>query len=537
MSQTNYSFIRIALIVFLSIWVYNTSWATNGVPRLSISYVKGNEINDDLSLYTRLRGVKEVQLLVPKLMKDNDAFIFSTFESYLEDLGLVVIKSPIDLVHKPLVLPYGDFAETIEMKDGADAAKIITNGMTNPFVIIFTYIVYEKIHVFNLIFYDAYLKKEYPCQFTVKSLNRQNFLRECYNYIGSYRSYNPDFEYRPSYYKANCNEKIESYVQKYFSSNLSKYNIEGIYENDDETKVAIISNESGNLYALYIDNDQASTHWKDGDVLGILKSTSQPNLFLADWYNPIKLKSKVKLIFNEMGFSCIPNDKNEETVDFIKIYPTNNTFTEDAAKWSGTGFAIGEEYLITNHHVVEGATNITGTGINGNFDYDYEADVIAVDPNNDLALIQVSDYSFNGFGNIPYRIKNGLSNVGEDVFVLGYPLTSTMGDEIKLTTGVISSKSGFQGDISLYQISAPIQPGNSGGPLFDARGNVIGVICAKHGNAENVSYAIKSSYLLNLVESAIDHFRFPATNQISALSRPQKIQKVKNFVVMIKCSK
>lgn len=85
-----------------------------------------------------------MQLLVPKLMKDNDAFIFSTFESYLEDLGLVVIKSPIDLVHKPLVLPYGDFAETIEMKDGADAAKIITNGMTNPFVIIFTYIVYEK---------------------------------------------------------------------------------------------------------------------------------------------------------------------------------------------------------------------------------------------------------------------------------------------------------------------------------------------------------------------------------------------------------
>ena len=64
------------------------------------------------------------------------------------------------------------------------------------------------------------------------------------------------------------------------------------------------------------------------------------------------------------------------------------------------------------------------------------------------------------------------SEVGEEVFVLGYPLTATMGDEIKLTTGVISSKSGFQGDISQYQISAPVQPGNSGGPLFDSKGNI-----------------------------------------------------------------
>lgn len=66
-----------------------------------------------------------------------------------------------------------------------------------------------------------------------------------------------------------------------------------------------------------------------------------------------------------------------------------------------------------------------------------------------------------------------------------------MGDEIKLTTGVISSKTGFQGDVSLYQISAPIQPGNSGGPLFDNKGNLIGIVNAKHKGAENVGYAIK----------------------------------------------
>jgi S1-C subfamily serine protease len=75
-----------------------------------------------------------------------------------------------------------------------------------------------------------------------------------------------------------------------------------------------------------------------------------------------------------------------------------------------------------------------------------------------------------------------------------------MGDEVKLTNGIISSKSGFQGDVTSYQITAPVQPGNSGGPLFDDKGNIIGIINAKHVGAENASYAIKASYLMNLID-------------------------------------
>ncbi len=80
-----------------------------------------------------------------------------------------------------------------------------------------------------------------------------------------------------------------------------------------------------------------------------------------------------------------------------------------------------------------------------------------------------------------------MSDVGETVYVSGYPLRATMGDEIKLTNGI---KSGFQGDITNYQISVPVQPGNSDGPLPDSNGNVTGVISAKHIGAENVSYAV-----------------------------------------------
>lgn len=111
-----------------------------------------------------------------------------------------------------------------------------------------------------------------------------------------------------------------------------------------------------------------------------------------------------------------------------------------------------------------------------------------------------------------------------------------MGDEIKLTTGIISSRTGFQGDVSLYQISAPIQPGNSGGPLFDDYGNVIGIVSAKHNNAENVSYAIKASYLRNLMESVLSDDVLPKNNQIANYKLSDKVKSVRNYVYFISCS-
>ncbi len=149
--------------------------------------------------------------------------------------------------------------------------------------------------------------------------------------------------------------------------------------------------------------------------------------------------------------------------------------------------------------VVKNATSITVKGVSGDFIKEYEATVIVSDQKNDLAIIKIENLD-GSLQNIPYAIKNELSDVGENIFVLGYPLRATMGDEIKLTNGLISSRTGYQGDVTLYQISAPTQPGNSGGPMVDQSGNVIGIVSAKHAGAENATYAIKSRYLLNLLE-------------------------------------
>ena len=92
----------------------------------------------------------------------------------------------------------------------------------------------------------------------------------------------------------------------------------------------------------------------------------------------------------------------------------------------------------------------------------------------------------------------------EKVFTIGYPLNDVMGSNYKVTDGIISSKSGIEDDVRYYQISVPLQPGNSGGPLFNKDGNIIGITSARLNSqavgtqVENVNYAIKSSYLLNL---------------------------------------
>ena len=110
-----------------------------------------------------------------------------------------------------------------------------------------------------------------------------------------------------------------------------------------------------------------------------------------------------------------------------------------------------------------------------------------------------------------------------------------MGEEIKLTNGIVSSRSGYQGDITTYQISAPLQPGNSGGPMFDKKGNVVGIINAGIPGAENVGYAIKSSYLYNLVGSVTSTSIIPQANHVVGNVLSDKVKSVKNCVFYIKC--
>ena len=120
---------------------------------------------------------------------------------------------------------------------------------------------------------------------------------------------------------------------------------------------------------------------------------------------------------------------------------------------------------------------------------------------------------------------------------MGYPLTYQMGQEIKLTNGIISSRKGFQDDITSYQISAPIQPGNSGGPMFDENGSIVGIINSGIMDADNVGYAIKASYLYDFINAEIGSSILPKINKVTGKTLSDRVKNVKNYVYYIKCSK
>jgi tetratricopeptide (TPR) repeat protein len=245
----------------------------------------------------------------------------------------------------------------------------------------------------------------------------------------------------------------------------------------------------------------------------------------------------VKKILYILLFICVFHDAyNQEYILLKKIIKTSDLglpITKEE-NWSGTGFAISTKgYVLTNFHVTEGADLIEIKGVNGDFINKFKAKVIVNDVINDLSIIKIIDEKFSKIYQIPYNFKYQIAEVGEDVFTLGYPLISSMGDNIKLTDGIISATSGINDDITKYQITNPIQPGNSGGPLFDKNGNVIGVVNSKYVDAENVGYAIKINYINNL----LDQIGLPKlTNNQSTLKNvnlPSKTKILKNFVYQI----
>lgn len=329
-------------------------------------------------------------------------------------------------------------------------------------------------------------------------------------------------------------DKLKSYIQ---ANGCDK--IEGIYEKSGSSeakyKVAV-RKISGIYYLIYLSGAPNTGNWKEGEVKAILEPTATSLLYKARWILANKLENNDFYLTFEQGIFNLLSDDNEKNI-YVKLFPSSNDNFGNASSEvasSGNSYAISSNgYIVTNHHVTNGANTIKVRGINGDFSKTYSAKIIVEDKNNDLSVIKIEDQDFTNLGVIPYIITNRASDVGSNIFVLGYPLRSTMGDEVKLTNGIISSKSGFQGDITSYQITAPVQPGNSGGPLFDDRGNIIGIINSKHIGAENVSYAIKSSYLMNLIELMPTPPKLQTISIVAGKPLTEQVKVLKKFTYIV----
>ncbi len=262
--------------------------------------------------------------------------------------------------------------------------------------------------------------------------------------------------------------------------------------------------------------------------------------------NYIKAYSWISLALSE---NMVDNDKNRLLQIFdslekvmtprqIAIAQNYNPIGANAERKSskdyisiGSGFFVNNAHAITNHHVVEKCSRIEIVGK----DYKTDAKLIADDPKNDLAILEtkIAKSQF-----LHFRTGKPI-RIGEEIIVLGYPLGKLLGSGIKLTSGIISSLEGLKDDTTNMIITAPVQPGNSGGPLLDRSGNIVGVIYSRlektpsGRSVQNVNLTIKSNIVERLMN--IKNIDYEVSSSKEKKDIPDIVDNVENAIVQVVC--
>ncbi|WP_432710180.1 S1C family serine protease [Pedobacter sp.] len=211
---------------------------------------------------------------------------------------------------------------------------------------------------------------------------------------------------------------------------------------------------------------------------------------------------------------------------------TVTTVPTTPAKVGGTGFALTTNgYICTNLHVISGADSVYVQNSKGEA---FKAKVVYQDPQYDLAILKIVDQNFSTLSTLPYKLKSNNIGMGENVYTLGFPK-----DDAVLGEGYVSSKTGHAGDTTAYQVSIPVNPGNSGGPLLDNEGNVIGVISAREYQVEGAAFAVKSQYILEALgaipqDSLGKKVTHVKKSPLQGLTRTKQIEKIEDYVFMVK---
>ncbi len=199
--------------------------------------------------------------------------------------------------------------------------------------------------------------------------------------------------------------------------------------------------------------------------------------------------------------------------------------------YRATGFLIdGKGFIVTNAHVVNRLKTIYVENNKGEY---FTAKAIYTDQNTDLAILKITDTAYKTMYNLPYSINKTNSNLGEQIFTLGYPR-----NQIVYGEGYVSAKSGNKDDSTAYQVSVSVNPGNSGGPLLNNSGQIIGIITSKNLTADGVVFAAKSKNIFKLIEAAKDagdtsNLKLPTNTTLKGLSREQQVKKMEEFVFMV----
>lgn len=395
--------------------------------------------------------------------------------------------------------------------------------------------------------------------------------------IGCSSTNTNNFNDKKLLYQFEIYSKNENEIKDYLDSNHNNLNpIEGMwsvsYENhlpngeiinqDNVCKVAIInSTETSNEKYYEILFGSIADTFVSGSIVGFFNSSAYDNVYTSTQIFSTGERFNANFFIDDFGMLKCTHDffSNGQKITsiwkYMKLYPKNkNKFTKKTLdsnslelKGTGSGFLISSTGLIvTNHHVVVDGARIEivfpGKGLTK------KAKVKMKDIQNDIAILEIENFTFSdiSFKEIPFSFaENSSVKVGQDVFTLGYPLGDIMGTTPRLANGSISSVYGLNDDPRLFQISNPIQPGNSGGALFNYKGELVG-ICVSGLNAkyfyenagiipQNMNFAIKASYLKNLIGMMAEGDAvLNRTNAMKLTSLEEQVEQLNPFIVQIR---
>ncbi len=482
-----------------------------------------NNAGDDLQ--ERVNAAKELIWVLPSNLENTKAKVefwitsMETIINYFNSIGITVRR-----IYTPFTHAYIP-GFTVEMPDQVADNNFLLSLSRKHFYQFSSIIVIPRVYFasngwgalsIDLKFIDIYQNTSYTRTLKFASLKKSISKELPQTYL-----YNENYEYIRPGYTTNWTESIfKEYAQK---TGLETF--EGIYQIENQRYFV---KKHNHLY--YLVACGKAYLYLEGDIKGILTPTATPNVFLGGWNDgsqedPYRNSTYA---FTDIG---VEFQSGSHRRMLIKVWPTSeDDLLNSSNTWTGTAWSLKNGYIVTNHHVVENAKSIHINVANNK----YEAMVKAVDKTNDLAILYVDELKKQ---DIPYSVKNSMCSVGEKCFVLGYPMSSELGHEIKVTDGIISSRVGYQDNVALYQISAPVQPGNSGCPMFDESGNIAGVVNSGVPSADNVGYAIKLSYLRTLLENYDWLNLLPDGKEVESLGTlTEKVNTLKQYVYLVECS-
>lgn len=232
--------------------------------------------------------------------------------------------------------------------------------------------------------------------------------------------------------------------------------------------------------------------------------------------------------------------KNDQIEKKMKILDqkinnvTDQTNVEPPIEYisSGTGFLIDSKgYLVTNAHVVKGAEHVAVQSSSGT---DLRAKVVYSNEEKDIAILKITDKNYKPLSSIPYSIKRSGVNLAESIFTLGYPR-----NDIVYGNGYIAAKTGYNGDTLSCQITIPANKGNSGSPVLNKNGEIIGILSKKESTVEGAAFALRSKYIFEALnelqkDSSYKNIKLPTSSTLKGKDRTQQVKTISDYVFMVK---